>query len=47
LYLVWQQDRAAEETLRERTSVTDMFSSFGRPGDHFFAIKTSFWFSPR
>lgn len=47
LYLVWQQDRSAEETLRERTSVADMFSSFGRPGDHFFAIKTSFWFSPR
>jgi hypothetical protein len=47
VYLVWQQDRSAEETLRERTSVGDMFGSFGRPGDHFFAIKTSFWFSPR
>jgi hypothetical protein len=47
LYLVWQQDRSAEEALRDRTSVADMFSSFGRPGDHFFAIKTSFWFSPR
>jgi hypothetical protein len=47
LYLVWQQDRSAEEALRDRTSVADMFSSFRRPGDHFFAIKTSFWFSPR
>jgi hypothetical protein len=47
LYLVWQQDREAEEMLRDRTSISDMFSSFGRRGDHFFAIKTSFWFSPR
>jgi hypothetical protein len=47
LHLVWQQDRSAEEVLRERTSIADMFRSFRRPGDHFFAIKTSFWFSPR
>jgi hypothetical protein len=46
LYLVWQQDRLAEETLRARTSIGDMFSSLGRRGDNYFAIKTSFWFSP-
>jgi hypothetical protein len=47
LYLVWQQDRAWEEAMRERTSIGDMFSSLGRRGDNYFAVKTSFWFSPR
>jgi hypothetical protein len=46
LYLVWQQDRETEETLRSRVGVRDMFSSFGARGDNFFAIKASFWFSP-
>jgi len=47
VYLVWQQNRAWEEALGERTSIGDMFSSIGRRGDNYFAIKTSFWFSPR
>jgi hypothetical protein len=47
LYLVWQQDRASEEALRARVSVADMFSSVGRRGDNYFAIKASFWISPR
>ena len=47
LYLVWQQDRELEETAPTRISVADMFSSIGRRGDNFFAIKASFWFSPR
>ena len=46
LYLVWQQDRALEETASEAASFGDMFSSLGRRGDHYFAVKTSFWFSP-
>jgi hypothetical protein len=46
LYLVWQQDRETEETLRRRVGVNDMFTSFGAHGDNFFAIKASFWFSP-
>jgi hypothetical protein len=46
-YLVWQQDREREETLGTRVSVGDMFSSIGRRGDNFFAIKASFWMSPR
>ena len=46
LYLVWQQDRAWEQSLRERISVGDMFSSLGRSGDNFVAIKASYWFSP-
>lgn len=46
LYLVWQQDRSSEITAPTRISVGDMFSSLGRSGDNFFAIKASFWFSP-
>jgi len=47
LYLVWQQDRALEEAARTRVSLADLFSSIGRRGDNFFAVKASFWFSPR
>ena len=47
LYLVWQQDRQLEEMASTPVSLADMFSSFGRRGDNFFAIKASFWFSPR
>ena len=47
LYLVWQQDRSSEEALRTRVSLGDMFGSVTRPGDNFFAVKASFWFSPR
>ncbi|NOT28800.1 MAG: carbohydrate binding family 9 domain-containing protein [Acidobacteria bacterium] len=47
LYLVWQQDRALEEMSNTRVTIGDMFGSIGRSGDNFFAIKTSFWFSPR
>jgi hypothetical protein len=46
LYLVWQQDRAAEEAASTRVSLGDMFSSLGARGDNFFAVKASFWFSP-
>jgi hypothetical protein len=47
LYLVWQQDRENEETRRARAGVSDMFSSFGAGGDNFFAVKMTYWFSPR
>jgi hypothetical protein len=46
LYLVWQQDRAFEDMVSTPVSIADMFSSLGRRGDNFFAIKASFWFSP-
>ena len=46
LYLVWQQDREREATLGTRVGLGDMFSSLGRSGDNFFAIKASFWLSP-
>jgi hypothetical protein len=45
LYLVWQQDREADEISAERASPSDMFRSFGTRGDHFFAIKASLWLS--
>jgi hypothetical protein len=47
VYLVWQQDRSAEEISRARTTPRRMFSSFGAPGDNLFALKASFWLSPR
>ncbi len=47
LYLVWQQDRETEDTLRRRASPRDMFGSLSAGGDNFFAVKASFWFSPR
>jgi hypothetical protein len=46
LYLVWQQNRAAQETTPARASLADMFGSMRQTGDNFFAIKTSFWFAP-
>ncbi len=46
LYLVWQQDKAADERFRSRASVSDMFRSLRARGDHFFAMKLSYWFSP-
>jgi hypothetical protein len=47
LYLVWQQDRAAELAAASRVGLRDMFGSLRRPGDNFFAVKASFWLSPR
>ncbi len=46
LYLVWQQDRSFDEPASTPVSLGDMFSSLGRRGDNFFAIKASYWFSP-
>ena len=47
LYLVWQQDRSENAVSRERTTPGQMFGSFNAPGDNLFAVKASFWFSPR
>lgn len=46
VYLVWQQDRAADEMGGTRATIGDMFGSLGSRGDHFFAVKASYWFSP-
>jgi hypothetical protein len=45
LFLVWQQDRAAEEIARDRVSAGDMFNSLRAEGDNFFVVKASFWIS--
>lgn len=47
LYLVWQQDRAAEEMGLARATASDLFDSLTARGDHFFVVKASFWLSPR
>ena len=47
LYLVWQQDRETERDLRERASLGGLFRSLGASGDNYFAVKASFWISPR
>jgi len=46
LYLVWQQDRAADAFGTARATIGDMFSSLRARGDNYFVVKTSFWFSP-
>jgi len=46
LYLVWQQDRAADAFGAGRASISDMFSSLRARGDNYFVVKASFWFSP-
>jgi hypothetical protein len=45
LYVVWQQNRASTQPLGT-ASVSDMFSSLSAPGDHVFAVKTTFWIAP-
>ena len=47
LYVVWQQNRAATEPIGTRASIGDMFNSITAPGDHVFAVKTTFWLSGR
>jgi hypothetical protein len=46
LYLVWQQDRAADALGTARASISDMFSSLRARGDNYFVIKASFWLAP-
>jgi hypothetical protein len=46
LFFVWQQDRGWEDAIRTRVRLSDLFRSFGRTGDHFFAIKATLWMAP-
>jgi hypothetical protein len=46
LYLVWQQDRAADAFEASRATIRDMFSSLRARGDNYFVVKASFWLSP-
>lgn len=43
LYLVWQQDRSADDLPQERATFGDMFGSLGVVGNNYFAIKASYW----
>jgi hypothetical protein len=45
-YAVWQQDREREGLPIRSATAGDLFRAFATPGDHVFAIKTSFWISP-
>jgi uncharacterized protein DUF5916 len=47
LYLVWQQDREAEEVSRLRTTPGQMFTSFGVPGQNRVAVKATYWIAPQ
>ena len=46
LYAVWQQNRERDGVASERASAADMLRAIVAPGDHIFAVKTSFWVSP-
>ena len=43
LYLVWQQNRRAAESIGGRIGLGDMFRSLTAPGSNFFVVKMSFW----
>ena len=46
LYVVWQQDRRQRELIGDRIGLLDPFRSLTVPGNNYFVIKTSFWWSP-
>jgi hypothetical protein len=46
LYLVWQQDRSADDLDYARATARDIFSALSATGDNFFVVKASFWLSP-
>jgi hypothetical protein len=43
MYVVWQQNREARETIGTRVGLGDAFRSIGAPGSNIFLVKTSFW----
>lgn len=45
LYVVWQQNRAADLTSGDHVGIGDLFGSFSAPGDNIFAIKSTVWIS--
>lgn len=44
-YLVWQQDRFAEQELNRFVKPGDLVDSVGQTGDNLIAIKFTYWFS--
>lgn len=45
LYVVWQQDRNLREAIGDPIGLADPFRSLTAPGNNYFVIKTSFWWS--
>jgi hypothetical protein len=45
LYVVWQQDRSQREDVGTRATPSGLFDSLTAPGNNFFVVKASFWFS--
>jgi hypothetical protein len=45
LYVVWQQDRSQRESIGDRIGLFDPFRSLTAPGNNYFVVKTSFWWS--
>jgi hypothetical protein len=43
MYVVWQQNRDARETIGTRVGIADAFRSITAPGSNIFLVKTSFW----
>ena len=43
MFVVWQQNRDARETIGARVGLGDMFRSMRAPGNNIFLVKTSFW----
>jgi hypothetical protein len=46
LFVVWEQDRRERESIGDRISLLDPFRSLTAPGNNFFVVKTTFWWSP-
>ncbi|MCZ6770079.1 MAG: hypothetical protein O7D93_12620, partial [Acidobacteria bacterium] len=46
LFVVWEQDRRERESIGDRIGLLDPFRSLSAPGNNFFVVKTSFWWSP-
>jgi hypothetical protein len=47
LYVVWQQNRASSVPQGSHVGVGDLFDSLSAPGDNVFAVKISYWLSPK
>ena len=43
MYVVWQQNRDAQDAIGSRVNLGDVFRSVRAPGTNIFLVKTSFW----
>jgi hypothetical protein len=43
LFLVWQQNRESEGFPRRDVGLGGLWDSFSIPGEHFLAVKVSYW----